>query len=182
MTSRLILASHLVHLFHLFRLRDSTLRAVALSCRRSRHFYQPVLWQNVTLDLKNLFPVYQALKRDEGYASSIRFLHFRYTEVINMEDTHLINCQIISASSLNSKDVDAELLNGMLEILKVVYEKLVYLQSLVIMNGAFIPPSFKQLSCFSTMLKKLFIPLLNHSPSHSGLGVPLNARNFSTLR
>lgn len=62
------------------RARDSTLRAIALSCRKNFHFYFPALLENVTISVTDLISTRSLLQR-ENYGHLVRSLHVKTLSV-----------------------------------------------------------------------------------------------------
>lgn len=93
------LTSPLIFLLHLLsplRMRDSALRAVAFTCRKSHQVFLPALLENVTLDFGHFFSFCQALLGNQSYGYSIKSLPFNPIETIQEVQQGIIYSSLVS--------------------------------------------------------------------------------------
>lgn len=179
------LTLYLGQLFCLFRMRDSALRALALSSRRSHEFYLPILLQHVTLNVKYIVSFYHFLRRNEACKDLIEAICFTQLKSFVADDQYKVASQLDdlldSIPNLDGfKDAETAPLKYARETISKVtmllYQSLPSLRTLIVEveSDTFIPRSL-ELPCLSKSLTKLFIPFVESSTSR------LNAKNVVWL-
>lgn len=174
----------ILHLPSLLRMRDPALRAVAFTCRKSHQVFQPALLENVTLDFGQFFSFCQALLGNQGYGCSIESLTFNPIGTIQEEQQGIMYSSLASlleAGSIVSVDPNEPILDPVFQCKALAFQRLVSLQSLVILHSLLTPLSLKDLSCFPNSLKRLYLPFSHSSSSAKAQAPPLNAKNVVWL-
>lgn len=177
LTSLLIL---ILYPLLLHRMRDSALRAVAFTCRKSHQVFQPALLENVTIGFRQILSFHSYLANSARSGEMIRSMTFKDTLNMSDEERAALIWKLATLSSRNptQRNVATHAFAGLSELMASIFRGLVSLRTLVIEDIVFIPSSLKQLACFSTSLKKVHIAY--SKPSASGPR-PLNARNVAWL-
>lgn len=121
------------------------------------------------------------LKNNTHYGQSVKSIRFEEIRPLREKEKQTLGFQLASMSQLpvHSEDATDRSIDGAFEVAGYLYFKLVSLQTLTINQSILIPRKFRQLRCFESSLKKVWIALVDHSRPE--VGTPLNAKNVIWL-
>lgn len=158
------------HATYFIRVRDSALRAVALSCRKLHSVYRPKLLSDVTIDNMNLLKLYLALVRDRQSGTLVRSVTFTHRDASlrtqeEMEDFQKDLSEIYEAlkahGSRHEETIALEcLVDGIYRFLPNIQTLLIHQPGFNFpLQSKFANERLAPLPFLIHLLKRLFIPM-----------------------